>query len=302
MSADTAFTPRSLTASEYVRELFEPADNAAILVRNRSTGHTVQRIARAETIASPDFQTWLASQNAGGSDVFVGMNPIKDGAYSRTKGNIKDIRHVYLDLDRNGDEALDAIRDSIEVPAPNFVLDTSPGKHQVVWKVSGFSQDEAESLLHSLANQFGGDLAATDSTRVLRLPGFANRKLPEEFIVQAHQGSDGVYTLRDFTIHEDSPETPRHLSDDQERPLTVASDHKSQSEHDWAYAKRALARGLPPEEVMRDIAEFRAHEKYDPEDYARRTVTKAQAELNVQASSRSAGAAPENEGNREPSH
>jgi hypothetical protein len=73
------------------------------------------------------------------------------------------------------------------VPAPNFVLDTSPGKHQVVWKVSGFGQDEAESLLHNLANKFGGDLAATDSTRVLRLPGFANRKLPEEFIVQARQ-------------------------------------------------------------------------------------------------------------------
>ena len=41
MSTDTAFTSRSLTASEYVRELFEPADNAAILVRNRYTGHTV---------------------------------------------------------------------------------------------------------------------------------------------------------------------------------------------------------------------------------------------------------------------
>ena len=53
---------------------------------------------------------------------------------------------------------------------------------------------------------------------------------------------------------------------------------------------------------MRDIAEFRAHEKYDPEDYARRTVTKAQAELNSQTSSRSAGTAPANEGNREPSH
>ena len=39
MSTDTAFTSRSLTASEYVRELFEPGDNAAILVRNRSTGH-----------------------------------------------------------------------------------------------------------------------------------------------------------------------------------------------------------------------------------------------------------------------
>ena len=42
----------------------------------------------------------------------MGMNPIKDGAYSRTKGNIKDIRHVYLDLDRKGDEALEAIRNS----------------------------------------------------------------------------------------------------------------------------------------------------------------------------------------------
>src|ERR1700680_1993911 len=278
VSADTAFTPRSLTASEYVRELFEPAENAAILVRNRSTGHTVQRIAKAESIASPDFQTWLANQNASGSDVFRGMNPIKDGAHSRTKGNIKNIRHVYLDLDRKGDESLEAIRNSPSVPAPNFVLDTSPGKHQVVWKVTGFSQDEAESLLRSLANQFGGDLAATDSTRVLRLPGFANRKLPEESIVQAQQESDAVYTLRDFTIHEDSPETPRHLGDDQERPRNVPSDHKSQSEHDWAYAKRALARGDDPEEIVRRIADYRSTDKHDPEYYARHTVEKAQAQ------------------------
>jgi hypothetical protein len=209
----------------------------------------------------------------------MGMNPIKDGAHSRTKGNIKNIRHVYLDLDRKGDESLEAIRNSPSVPAPNFVLDTSPGKHQVVWKVSGFSQDEAESLLHSLANQFGGDMAATDSTRVLRLPGFANRKLPEEFIVQARQESDAVYTLRDFTIHEDSPETPRHLSDDQERPRTVPSDHKSQSERDWAYAKRALARGDDPEAVIHRIANYRSEDKDDPNYYARHTVSKAQEDL-----------------------
>jgi hypothetical protein len=279
MSTDTAFTPRPLTASEYVRELFEPADNAAILVRNRSTGHTVQRIAKAETIASPDFQTWLANQNASGSDVFMGMNPIKDGAHSRTKGNINGIRHVYLDLDRKGDVALEAIRNSPSVPAPNFVLDTSPGKHQVVWKVSGFSQDEAESLLHSLANQFGGDLAATDSTRVLRLPGFANRKLPEEFIVQARQENDTVYTLRDFTIDEDSPETPRHFGDYRQRERTVPNDHKSQSEHDWAYAKRALARGDAPEVVIQRIADYRVEDKDDPIYYARHTVSKAKEQL-----------------------
>ena len=279
MSTDSKFAPRSLTASEYVRELFGPEDNAAILVRNRSTGHTVQIIAKAETIASPDFQSWLAGQSASGYDVFVGMNPIKDGAFSRTKGDIKDIRHVYLDLDRKGDQALQAIRNSSEVPPPNFVLDTSPSKHQVVWKVSGFSQDESETLLHNLANKFGGDLAATDSTRVLRLPGFANHKLPEEFIVQARQESDALYTLRDFTIDEDSPETPRHLADVQERRRTVPSNHKSQSEHDWAYAKRALARGDDPEVVIQRIADYRADGKDDPNYYARHTVMKAQAAL-----------------------
>ena len=279
MSIDTAFTPRSLTASEYVRELFEPTDNAAILVRNRGTGKTVQRITKAETITSPEFQAWLAVRSAAGSDVYVGMNPIKDGAYSRTKENIKDVRRVYLDLDKKGDEALESIRTSSEVPPPNFVLDTSPGKHQVVWTVTGFSQDEAVSLLHSLANRFDGDLAATDSTRVLRLPGFANHKLPEEFIVQARQESDAVYTLRDFTIDEDSPETPRQLADAQQRRRTAPSDHKSQSEHDWAYAKRALARGDDPEVVIQRIADYRVADKDDPNYYARRTVTKAHAEL-----------------------
>ncbi|HXA83129.1 MAG TPA: DNA-primase RepB domain-containing protein [Methylomirabilota bacterium] len=255
-------------------------------MRNRSTGHTVQTIAKAEAIASLGFQSWLANQNAAGSDIYVGMNPIKDGAYSRTKRNIKDIRHVYLDLDKKGDEALDAIRNSPEVPAPNFVLDTSPGRHQVVWKVSGFGQDEAESLLHSLANKFGGDLAATDSTRVLRLPGFANRKFPEEFVVQARQESDAVYCLRDFTLEEDSPEAPRHFGEAQERRRTLPNDHNSQSEHDWAYAKRALSRGDDPEVVIQRIADFRAQDKANPESYARRTVTKAQVDLQRTRSSR----------------
>ncbi len=298
MSTDSAFTPRSLTASEYVRELFGPEDSAAILVRNRSTGHTVQTISNAETIASPPFQNWLANQNASGYDVFMGMNPIKDGAFSRTKGDIKDIRHVYLDLDRKGDQALEAIRNSTDVPAPNFVLDTSPGKHQVVWKVSGFGQDEAESLLHSLANKFGGDLAATDSTRVLRLPEFINHKLPDEFIVQARQENDAVYTLRDFTIDEDSPETPRRFGDYRQRERTVPNDHKSQSEHDWAYAKRALARGDDPEVVIQRIADYRAADKADPNYYARHTVTKAQAALDTTATQKRNESEPHSEPRR----
>jgi len=279
MTTDNLFTPRSLTGSEYVSKLFGPTENVAILLRNRSTGITVQRIAKAETISSPQFQGWLTGQNFAGSDIFIGMNPIKDGAYSRTKDDIKDIRHVYLDLDRNGDKSLEAIRTSPEVPAPNFVLDTSPGKHQVVWKVADISQDQTESLLHGLANQFDGDLAATDTTRVLRLPGFANRKLADEFVVKARHETNAVYTLRDFAIHEDSLEQSRYRIHDQRHDRTMPPDHKSQSEDDWAFAKRALARGDDPEEIIRRIADYRANDKHNPEYYARLTVTKAQADL-----------------------
>jgi RepB DNA-primase from phage plasmid len=280
VSTPSGFKPRFLTASEYVLDLFGPTENVAVVVRNRATGRTIQRIARADTVAGSEFQAWLASQNGAGSDVFLGMNPIKDDARSRIKANIKDIRTLYLDLDRNGDQSLQAIRNSPEVPPPNFVLDTSPGKHQVVWKITGVSRDQAESLLRALASEFDGDPAATDSTRVLRLPGFANRKLTEEFVVRAHHETDAVHMLGDFTIEADSPQAVRHVGD-AHQSRTIAPGHKSQSERDWAYAKRCLARGVPPQEVIRNIADFRAEDKYDPQDYARRTVDKAQAELNA---------------------
>jgi hypothetical protein len=281
MSIGSDFKARFLTASEYVLDLFEPAENAAVLVRNRATGKAIQRIARAEMVASPEFQTWLLNQNAAGSDVFLGMNPLKDEATTRIKANIKDIRTVYLDLDTNADQSLQAIRNSAEVPPPNFVLDTSPNKHQVVWKISGVSQDQAESLLRSLAVEFDGDPAATDSTRVLRLPGFANRKLTDEFAVRVHHETDTVYTLRNFAIEGDSPDATRHLGDGH-HSRTIAVGHRSQSERDWAYAKRALARGDDFEEVVRKIADFRFDDKSSPESYARRTVTKARAELDLE--------------------
>ena len=277
MTTDSNFTPKSLSASEYVLALFEPSDNVAVLARNRRTGQTVQRITTAETVAGPEFQSSLRRENSAGADIFIGMNPIKDGAYSRMKENIREIRHLYLDLDTNGREAVESIRNSPEVPAPNFVLDTSPDKHQVVWRVEGLDQDQAESILRAMANQFGGDPAATDSTRVLRLPGFANKKYEEEFIVQVHHESSEIYHARDFMVQEDSPETPRYLGDESGRRLSQG--HKSQSEQDWAYAKRALARGDDPALIIQRIADFRADDKNDPMYYARHTVSKAQEEL-----------------------
>jgi hypothetical protein len=291
MSSGSTFTPKSLNASEYVLALFEPSDNVAVLLRHRERHQTLQHITTAETVVNPEFQSWLGERNRSGADVFLGMNPLKDGSTTRTKGSIKEIRHVYLDLDENAPDSLQAIRDSSDVPAPNFVLDTSPGKHQVVWKIEGIDQEQAECLLRSLANQFDGDPAATDSTRVLRMPGFANRKytLEKEFVVRVRQESDQVHHLRDFTVQEDSPDAPRHIEDAQASNRATAPGRKSQSEHDWAYAKRALARGDDPDIVIQRIADFRSADKSSPEYYARLTVDKAKAALVHHPSSESVG-------------
>lgn len=188
---------------------------------------------------------------------------------------VPEIRYIYLDLDRNGAQALQAIRASLNASAPNFVLDTSLNRHQVMWKVQGTDKEQAKSLLRRMTAHSGGDPAASGSSRVLRLPRFANRKLTEEFVVHVRHETEAVYALRDFAIEEESPDTFRHIADTHEC-RTQAQEHKSKSEYDWAYAKRALASGDDPQDVIRRIADFRSDDKSDSQYYMLHTVTKPQ--------------------------
>lgn len=266
------------SAPEYILDNFKPTDRIAVLVLNRQLGETTQRITTAQKASSPEFQAWLRYKNVNGADIYVGMNALQRHAATRTKDDIEKISHVYLDLDHGGTAALEALENSDLVPRPNYVLNTSREKFQVVWKVEEMTIEEAEALNQAMVREFDGDPAATDSTRVLRLPGFANKKYEAYFYVEARTESTQTYHLRDFKLQIDSPEAPRHHEEVARRQSTTSST-LSQSEHDWAYAKRALARGDDPEEVIRRIADYRAADKHDPQYYARHTVAKAQSEL-----------------------
>ena len=295
----TAFVP---SASEYILDNFEQTDRIAMLVLNRDFGETIQRITSAQKASSPEFQAWLRYKNANGSDIYIGMNPLRQDASTRTKEEIDSIRHVYLDLDRGGPEALESVENSSAVPKPNYALTSSPGKFQVIWKVEDMSLDEAEGLLHAMAREFGGDPAATDATRVLRLPGFANKKYETDFYVEARRESTETYRLRDFKLHIDSQDSPSHNYDIRAKRESSSRTNLSQSEHDWAFAKRALARGEDPEDVIQQIAQHRVRDKSDPQDYARRTVTKAAAELKSEADRQTHSSLTTNENNRELGH
>ena len=273
-----AFISRHLSAPEYVLIVHRPEDRIAVLLRNRERGQTIQRILSAEDIASVSFQSWLKQQNDAGADIFIGMNPLRGNSFARTKESIREIRYLYLDLDEQAGACLHAIRTTGDVPPPTLVLDTSAEKHQIVWRVKGFDILQAELVLRALAAQFGGDPASTDVSRVLRLPGFVNRKYNDPFVVRALHESEAIYQAADFHVREDSPESPRHLGDSQHGRKLHAG-HRSQSEADWAYAKRALARGDKPDDVIHRIADYRADDKSDPEYYARHTVSKAQMQI-----------------------
>src|SRR5712692_9428707 len=104
------------SASEYILDNFEPTDRIAILVLNRDFGETIQRITSAQKASSPEFQAWLRYKNANWSDIYIGMNPLRQDASTRTKDEIESVRHVYLDLDHGGPEGLEAIENSSVVP------------------------------------------------------------------------------------------------------------------------------------------------------------------------------------------
>jgi hypothetical protein len=269
-------TPLVPSASKYLLDNFRPTDRIAVLLLNRQLRETTQRMTTAQKASSPEFQAWLRYKNANGADIYVGMNALQHHASTRTKDDIENISHVYLDLDHGGTASLEALRNSDLVPRPNYVLNTSPAKFQVVWKVEGMTIEEAEALNQAMVREFDGDPAATDSTRVLRLPGFANKKYEADFYVQARTESTQTYHLRDFKLLIDSQDAPRSHEEVAPKPL-AQTNYLSQSEHDWAYAKRALARGDDPEEVIRRISDYRGAEKHA--NYARHTVEKAQQQL-----------------------
>jgi len=106
-----------------------------------------------------------------------------------------------------------------------------------------------------------------------------NRKYETGHLVKAHARATQINHLEDFRLRTDPHDG--HL--DRQAPPGGRQRNPpgdlSQSERDWAFAKRALARGDDPEEVIRRIADYRGDDKHDPIYYARLTVAKAQARL-----------------------
>ena len=160
----------------FLHTAFRPEDWIAVLLKSHDTGGTAQRVGPLPLIASAKFQAWLRAQSARRFSVFVSVNAIRPQRKARTRDAIGEIRHVFLDADRDGPGVLAAISVRRDLPPPSYVLHSSLNRLHVLWRVSGFTKEGVEALQKQLARELGTDKTATSCAQITRLPGFFNYK------------------------------------------------------------------------------------------------------------------------------
>ena len=210
---------------------------------------------------------------------FPCVNPVRPGSGGREKGDIAEIRRLQLDLDEDGAAGLGRVLEDVNrgaVPRPAHVLRSSKERYQILWDtVPGeWEMEGAEAVMRALAARYGGDRAATDVARVMRMPGFRNKKPGRggALVTWAWHGGPLVRP-------EDFPgmavtEQARRSGGRRKMP----PGHHSQSERDWAAAGDALRSGEAPETVISRLEQER-QDKPNPGYYARRTVRRKAEEL-----------------------
>src|ERR1022692_3894807 len=94
---------RTSTAADFLTRCFAPNETIALLVRRESPNETLQRIAPLEHALAPRYLGWLAHENSIGANIYVTANPLRSDSRKRTKQCIASVRHLYLDLDIDGE-------------------------------------------------------------------------------------------------------------------------------------------------------------------------------------------------------
>jgi|GEM_PF-437892 len=266
----------SQIAASFLRRCFAPEETIAVLLRRQDAAAPMQRVVRLEQVLVARYMAWLSYENQHSrSNIYVAANPLLSGSRKRTKESIASVRHLYIDIDTDGDARLAALRASQLVPPPTSILSTSPGKYQVLWRVEGFDFVRQEQTLKLLAVAFGGDPACTDCNRVVRVPGFLNRKYDPPCKVAVEYPDDSIWTPDDFELDAGAVDAMLFA---QEIPSRRSSGKHSNSESDWAWVSHELAHGKDAVKLTRELAS-RRFDKPNPLYYAQRTVDVASARL-----------------------
>ena len=266
-------------AANFLTRSFASCETIALLLRREDAPRPQQRVVTVEQVLAPRYIAWLNFENDNGANIYVSANPLRPGSRKRTKECIESVRHIYIDIDADGDARLAVLRASDLVPSPTAIISTSPGKYQALWRVAGFDFERQEEMLKRIAHAFGGDPACTDRNRVLRVPGFLNRKYSPAHPVTVEYPVDAIYSPADFRLDDAACSSVLPLGGNARKsPVHSTSLKHSHSEEDWAWVCARLAHDMDAAKLTRELASRRS-DKSDPLYYAQRTVDVASARL-----------------------
>ena len=176
LTEDGRWRSTSRRRSDFSTPPSGPTTGSPSCSKSHDTGGTAQRVGPLSLIAEREVSGVAARGERRRFSVFVSVNAIRPQRKARTRDAIGEIRHVFLDADRDGPAVLAAIAARRDLPPPSYVLHSSPNRLHVLWRVSGFTKEGVEALQKQLARELGTDKAATSCAQITRLPGFFNHK------------------------------------------------------------------------------------------------------------------------------
>lgn len=145
----------------------------ALVIINRQTQEITERYTTPAQI--PKFIPFLRHCNATGCDIYFTPSQLKPRSKKRTKSQFQDLQQiVYLEFDRPN-----TLEDLIKAnyPYPSAIVASSQGRHHVYWRLKDpISKHRQEELISNIALDVGADTVSTDTSRLLRLPTFCNKK------------------------------------------------------------------------------------------------------------------------------
>ena len=251
----------------------------ALVIINRHTQKVTERYTTPTQI--PKYIPYLRHCNATGCDIYFTPSRLKPQSRKRTKSQFQDLQQiVYLEFDQPN--TLDNLI-SRNYPSPSAIVASSQGRHHVYWRLGEpVSKHRQEELMANIARDVGADTVAIDTSRLLRLPTFCNKKPSREnfrsSLIYPDQEIVGPTTFDDLACAVDNYQEVKatSLSSGVSRTHCASSaSDLSSSGRDWFLVNEMLfAKGDDPKEVIKWL-ESQSERKANPYYYAKRTVGRA---------------------------
>ena len=290
---------------KFLRIVHPTNGRIALVIINRDTGEVNERYTTPAQISK--YIPYLRHCNANGCDIYFTPSRLKPNRKrKRNKSNFLDQQStIYIEFDEPN--TLDNLIKA-NYPYPNAIVASSEGRHHVYWCLAGaVSKHRQEELMENIARDVGSDTVATDTSRLLRLPTFCNKKpsrdnfrasliYPDQEIVEPATFDDLASAVDNYQKAKSSPIS----SGDSRAPCASSSQNgsvadlaksivengsvadldqtsadQSQSGRDWFLVNDKLfAKGDDPKEVIKWL-EGQSERKLNPHYYAKRTVGRA---------------------------